>query len=145
MTANSPFLDTNILIRFLTGDVPEQAEQCRSLVNDLSDGSRAAWTSHFVIAEAVFTLSRYYGLDRESIAEKLGIIISLRGLRIDDKRMFREVFALYTEHPAIDYADCYHAALIQTHGDGRVLSYDKHFDRLRGVERIEPSDLIGKE
>lgn len=138
MTRNEPFLDTNILIRFLTGDEPRQAQACRRLMAALADGRREAWTSHLVIAEAVFTLSRYYELDRPTIARKLGLLASLRGLRIRNKRMFADVFALYVEHPGVDYADCYHAVLAASEGCTQVLSYDKQFDLLPGVARILP-------
>jgi predicted nucleic acid-binding protein len=143
MSDTIPFLDTNILIRFLVNDVPQQAAECRKLVDALANGTQHAWTSHFVIAEAEFTLSKYYKLDRVRIAEMLSIIISLRGLKIDEKRIFERVFQLYLDHPSVDYADCYHAALAASRGCSRVLSYDKHFDRFSDLARVEPGDLLG--
>ena len=58
MTTDLPFLDTNILIRHLTGDHPEQSPRCRDLLLELETGARSAWTSHLVVAEVVYVLVR---------------------------------------------------------------------------------------
>ena len=37
-----------------------------------------------------------------------------------------------------DYIDAYHVALMERRGTTEVLSYDKHFDRVEGIQRREP-------
>ena len=137
MTEALPFLDTNVLIRHLAGDHPEQSPRCRALVVDLEAGSRSAWTSHLVVAEAVYVLIRIYGFGRQQAADALLPLIELAGLKIPRKRLFRRVFELFTT-TALTYPDCYHAALVERSGDRRVISFDQGFDRLRTLTRIEP-------
>ena len=137
MTTDLPFLDTNILIRHLAGDHPEQSPRCRDLLLELETGARSAWTSHLVVAEAVFVLARLYQFERQQIADVLLPLIELPGLKLPRKRLFRRVFELFTT-TALSYPDCYHGALSERSGEPRILSYDKGFDRLGTVKRIEP-------
>ena len=137
MSTDRPFLDTNILIRHLTGDHPEQSPRCRDLIAELETGTRTAWTSHLVVAEAVYVLSRGYEFERQQVADVLLPLIELTGLKIPRKRLFRRVFELFTT-TALTYPDCYHAALVERSGDRRVISFDRGFDKLAGVKRIEP-------
>jgi len=137
MTEALPFLDTNVLVRHLAGDHPEQSPRCRALVVDLETGSRSAWTSHLVVAEAVYVLVRIYGFGRQQAAVALLPLIELSGLKIPRKRLFRRVFELFTTTP-LTYPDCYHAALVERSGDRRVISFDQGFDRLSTLKRIGP-------
>ena len=137
MSLGVPFLDTNILIRHLTGDHPAQSPRCRDLIIALETGAQTAWTSHLVVAEAVYVLTRVYAFPRPQVADVLLPLIDLPGLKIPRKRLFRRVFALYTT-TALTFPDCYHAALVEGSGDRRVISFDRGFDHLSTVTRLEP-------
>lgn len=137
MTKDLPFVDTNIFIRHLTGDHPDQSPRARDFFLALEAGTRSAWTSHMVVAEIVYVLTRIYGFDRDQVARGVGALLDLPGLQIPRPRLFRRVFELYTT-TALTYPDCYHAALVERSGDRRILSFDQGFDRLPQVTRIEP-------
>ena len=64
-------------------------------------------------------------------------LISLPGLKLPHKRLYTRVFELYTSL-AIDYIDAYHVALMEQRGSTEVLSYDKHFNRVAGIQHREP-------
>jgi predicted nucleic acid-binding protein len=134
-----PFLDSNVLLRHLTNDDPAAGQACFALIRDIELGKLSAWTTDLVIAEVVFVLAskRTYNLDRETIRDVLLPIIELPGLKVPHKRLYRRIFQLYTSLP-LDYVDAYHAALMEQRGARTVLSYDRHFDRVAGVERREP-------
>jgi predicted nucleic acid-binding protein len=134
-----PFLDANILLRHLTNDDPASGRACLALMQAIEQREIRAWTSDLVIAEVVFVLSskRLYNLERETIRDLLLPLINLPGLKIAHKRLYRRVFELYTTLP-IDYVDAFHAALMEKQGTRKILSYDKHFDRVPGIERREP-------
>lgn len=133
------FLDTNILLRHLLNDVPERSLACFRLIQALEKGHLTAWTSDLVLAEVVFVLSSKstYNLSRETIRDLLLPLIHLPGLKLEHKRLYDQVFELYTSLP-IDYIDAYHAALIENQKQQELYSYDTDFDRISGLQRMEP-------
>lgn len=141
MPANTSvrFLDTNIFLRHFTNDNPIQSPACFALIQAIEQGRVTAWTSNLVIAEVVFVLSSkvIYNYDRETIRDVLLPIIDLPGIKLAHKRMYNRVFELYTTLN-IDYVDAYNAALMESHRQLEVYSYDQDFDRIIGVIKIEP-------
>ncbi len=128
-----------MILRHLLNDDPARSPACFALMLAIEQGKVEAWTSHLVIAEAVFVLSnkKTYNLSREEVRDLLLPLIGLPGLRIERKRLFNRVFEIYTSLP-LDYIDCYHAALIEQHQKSEIISYNLHFDKIPSVRRIEP-------
>jgi predicted nucleic acid-binding protein len=141
-TAPSPptyFLDTNIFIRHLTNDNPQQSPACFRLIQDIEQGKVKAWTSDLVIAQVVFVLAstKLYGLSREAIRDLVLPLVQLPGIRLANKRIYPRVFELYTGL-SINYTDAYNAALMENRKQTTVYSYDLDFDRVPSIERREP-------
>lgn len=134
-----PFLDSNILLRHLTNDDPQRGQACFALIQAVEQGELSVWTSDLVIAEVVFVLSNKntYHLKRETIRDLLLPLINLSGLKLPHKRLYPRILELYVTSP-LDYIDAYHVALMEWRGTTEVLSYDKHFDRVEGIQRREP-------
>ena len=134
-----PFLDANILIRHLTNDDPVKSPAAFALIQAIEQGSVTVWTSELIIAEVVFVLSSktLYSMDRATISDLLLPIINLPGIKLANKRVYNVVFDLYTRLN-IDYTDAYNAALALHSNRPDVYSYDKHFDRVPGIKRLEP-------
>ena len=135
------FLDTNILLRHLTRDDPKKAEACTRLFQDIETGKLSAWTSDLVVAEVVFVLSSKgpngYNYTREEIRAGLVPLLALPGLQLPSKRFYPRIFELYTTHK-IDFIDVYHAALVEGDEQKELYSYDRDFDAIENVTRIEP-------
>ena len=133
------FLDCSIILRHLTNDDPERGQACFAVIQAIEQGELSVWTSDLVIAEVVFVLSnkRTYDLSRETIRDLLLPLIGLPGIKLPNKRSYRRAFQLYTTLP-IDYIDAYHVALMEQRGITAILSYDRHFDQVEGIERREP-------
>ncbi|MGB9879182.1 MAG: type II toxin-antitoxin system VapC family toxin, partial [Anaerolineae bacterium] len=55
-----PVLDANILLRFLTNDVPELADRCTELLRRLEAGTEQAFLPDLVLADVVWTLEKFY-------------------------------------------------------------------------------------
>jgi predicted nucleic acid-binding protein len=49
----------------------------------------------------------------------------------------RRAFDLYVRFPSLSFADAYHAHLALERG-GEIVSFDRGFDKIPGVKRIEP-------
>src|SRR5581483_4424214 len=82
------FIDTNILLRYFTGDDPRKAAACLALLQRIEDGQETAITSSLVVFETAFSLYSSYHLTRERIRDLLAPVLGLRGLRVPDRQTF---------------------------------------------------------
>jgi predicted nucleic acid-binding protein len=132
----TPFIDSNIFIRHIAADDPVQSPACLEFFRAVERGELVGWTSPLVVAEIVFVLSRVYNVGREGIRDAILPLLLLPGIRLDQKPLMKRVFELFVAS-SIDYVDAYHAALLE-HQGGQLYSYDRHFDRVPGLQRMEP-------
>jgi uncharacterized protein len=132
-----PFLDTNVILRHLLADDPEQSPRATAFLTRVEEGSVRVRTADTVVFEAVFTLERRYRLAKEKIREALLPLLQLSGIVLPGKRQYEEVFALYVKLD-LPFADAYDAVLAKRSEEPQVVSFDRHFDRIPGITRIEP-------
>src|SRR5260370_38152381 len=81
------FLDTNILLRFLTRDDEQKAQQALDLLLRIERGEEKVITSPLVIFETIFTLQKLYKVPRDIIKEQVLSIISLRSFNFQIKSL----------------------------------------------------------
>lgn len=133
------FLDANIFLRFLTGDDRRKAEACRRLVQKAVEGKVALSTDPMILAEVVWVLESYYGLKRGEIAIKLEMILNTSNLTVSEGDAFAQAVELYAGS-GIDLADCFAAATAACEG-ATLVSYDRDFDSIEEIVRVEPGDV----
>lgn len=133
------FLDTNILIRYLTKDDPEKAARAYAFLLQVEQGTTLATTAEAVIAEVVYVLSSktLYNVPRPTIRQRLIAIIDLPGLRLPNKPIYRRVLDLYAT-TNLDFVDCVVVAQMERAKLTRLLSFDRDFDAIPGITRVEP-------
>ena len=133
------FLDTNVILRFLTKDHPEQSMAALALLEQLADGRLAATTSESVIVEVVQVLSSraLYSLSRAEVMKHVRAVLGLKGLKLPGKGIYRAALDIYSS-TNVDFVDALTAAQMKHRGIATILSFDRHFDRLPGVRREEP-------
>ena len=135
------FLDTNVILRYLTHDDPEKAEACYQLFQRVNRGEETVIACEAIIAEVVYVLrsSRAgYGLNREEIRSRLIPILMLRGLRLHQKQLYINALNIYASSTSFDFEDAIAVAYMQHHDINEIVSYDKDFDSFPGIERQEP-------
>ncbi|MGH7862232.1 MAG: PIN domain-containing protein [Candidatus Dormibacteraceae bacterium] len=134
----SDFVDTSVFVRILTKDDPVKFERCLSLLERAERGETRLVTSESVVAEIVYVLSgQIYRTARSVIAELLHPMLENRGLTLDHKQSIIEALALYGES-SLDFEDCLSVAHTRRLGLGAIYSYDRHFDRIPLMRRVEP-------
>ena len=133
------FLDTNILLRFFTGDDSQKAQQALNLFMRIERGEEKVITSSSVIFETVYTLQSFYKLPRGEIKDKLLPIISMRGVHLPDKSVYYRAFDLYVTKN-ISFADAYNAAYMISEEIFNIYSWDRDFDKIEGIVRLEPEE-----
>ena len=131
------FLDTTILLRYLTGDDPKKAAGALALLHRIEEGEERVATSPLVIFETVFTLQKAYRIPRSQIRAALSDLISLRGVELPNKPVYLQALDLYTEKN-ISFADAYNAAYIHAHHLNEIYSFDTDFDKIDDIIRVEP-------
>jgi len=131
------FLDTNILLRFLTRDDEGKAQQALDLLLRVERGEEKVITSPLVIFETIYTLQSFYKVPRQLIKEQILSIISLRSLHLPDKNLYHRAFDLYVTKN-ISFADAYNAVYMQAEEVSHIYSWDRDFDKIDGITRLEP-------
>lgn len=131
------FLDTNVLLRYLTGDDADKAEQALDLLLRIERGEEKVMTSPLVIFETIYTLQKTYKIPRQEISDFVLPIIFLRGLQISDKDVYPRAFDLYVAKN-ISFADAYNAAYMMVEEIRDIYSWDTDFDKIDDITRIEP-------
>ncbi len=85
------FLDTNVILRYLTRDDEAKAEACYRLFQRASRGEEELFTCEAIVTEVVYVLSSrrvLYRLSHEEIRARLAPILAIRGLRLPQKRVY---------------------------------------------------------
>ncbi|MCA1675630.1 MAG: PIN domain-containing protein [Actinobacteria bacterium] len=131
--ALTAFLDTNVLIRHLTGDPPSLAERATAA---LAGGERLLLTD-LVLAECVYVLESFYEVERARVAELMRAAISLPSIATVDPATLLRALEVY-EVERLDFAEAYLVAQAEATGVGDILSFDRSIDRVASVMRREP-------
>lgn len=128
------FVDTNILIRHITGDPSEQA---RRATRYLAHADQLLLPD-LILAEVAYVLESYYEVPRLQLAETLRAVLAFPAVRVVDSALLHRVVELYEVH-RLDFADAYLVASAERTGVGVVASFDRGIDRVGTVLREEPA------
>ncbi|CAN5127735.1 PIN domain-containing protein [soil metagenome] len=138
MALRPEFVDTNVFLRYLTNDVPEQADAVERLLQGAAREERLLVTTALVIAEVVWTLESYYRLPRGAIQEAVFGILNTPGLEVEGAETVLQAMAWYRERN-VDFADAFHAAWMLEGGLEIVHTFDRiHFGRFEHVSVSVP-------
>lgn len=130
----SAFLDTNILVRHLTGDPPEQAARATKFLAEADE----LLLADLVVAEVVYVLESFYEVPRPRVAELVRAIIAFPAIVVLDPAVLLRALEVY-ETERLDFAEAYLVAQAERSGVGMVASFDKAIDRVATVRRLEPA------
>ena len=131
------FVDTNVFLRFLVNDDPAKADACEALFRSALAGDEALCTSDMVIAEIIWVLESYYELKKADIRESVEKILNTRNLHCPNREIIISALSIYAEKN-IDFVDAFNAFMLKRDEINEIYSYDKHFDRIDWINRIEP-------
>ncbi len=131
------FVDTNIFLRYLTGDDKAKYSKCRTLFERAVSGKEFLVTSEMVIAEVIWTLLSYYKVSKEEVIEKVSIILNTPNIQVENHKVLTEALLLYSIKN-IDFIDAYNAVYVKHKKLAEIYSYDEDFDKVEFVKRVEP-------
>lgn len=125
-------VDSNILIRHLVNDEPDQANKARKFLNS---GTRFT-IADVTVAEVYWVLRRVYRNDKHVVITMLEAIIGKPEV-FCNRKLLKMTFSYLKEHN-VSFIDAYTAAFANVHDDSVVVSFDHDFDKIDGITRQEP-------
>jgi predicted nucleic acid-binding protein len=129
----SAFIDTNIIVRHLTGDPPAMAARATRFLARARD----LLLTDLILAETVYVLESFYEAPRDQVAEAMRSMIAFESIVCVDPATLLRAIEVY-ETDRLDFADAYLVASAESTQVGRIASFDQAIDRVHTVERVEP-------
>jgi predicted nucleic acid-binding protein len=131
------FCDTNVLIRLLTGDPPDQAASAARALDAAVAGRFTVIVPDLVVAEVAYVLGSS-GVPAAEGAVLIGRLLTIPGVEVVDRSLVHDALRLWSSG-RLDFANAYLAALGRRISESAVLSFDRDLDGLEGVTRMDPA------
>ncbi len=125
-------VDTNILVRLVVNDNPDQVARATRLLR-----SDSIFISKTVLLESEWVLRKAFSLPRESVFRSLAAITRLSNATLEDTDQFHRALEAY--RAGMDFADAMH--LQGGPADARFASFDRKLVRdavAREFDAFEP-------
>jgi predicted nucleic-acid-binding protein len=111
-------VDTNLLVRLLTKDDPNQAKRAAKIIE-----SDVIFIPKTVMLETEWVLRHAYGIDKDAIMKGFQKIMGLPNVRVEDQQTVFQAISWYES--GLDFEDALHLASSMK-ADGFV-TFDKAF------------------
>ena len=132
----SAFVDTNVLVRHLTGDPANMADRATAYLASENE----LFLTDLVAAETVYVLESFYEAPRTEVAEALRSLVAFESIACVDPAILLRAAEVYETY-RIDFAEAYLVACAESTGVGVVASFDRSLDRVPSIARVEPPTL----
>jgi predicted nucleic-acid-binding protein len=116
-------LDTNIIIRFLTGEPHKQFEEAKRIMLQVQNLELQVEILDTVMMEVYFVMTKFYKLPNDEVINDLKVILSLEGVVNRDKAILIETLNMVQRHN-IDFVDALICSKSRLQGY-EVISFDK--------------------
>lgn len=131
-------LDTNVLVRFLLQDDPEQAEHARRVIEEALASGEPLAVGLLVILETEWVLRSCAKLHKKTVITTFRMLLEARDLRIEHEESLEHALYLY-ENSTADFADCLMATRYKQSGCSAMLTFDRKAATIPGVVLLTPS------
>ena len=123
-------VDTNVLVRYLAQDDPEQAALATKVFERGPHADRILLVL-VVLAETWWVLSRSYGMAPDAIADVIAGLLTAEEIVVSDEPTVR--MALAQVRRGHDFADALIAAACRADGADHTVTFDKKASSLDGM------------
>lgn len=124
-------LDTNIVVRLIVADDPEQTDRAEKLLR-----REEAHVPLTVILETAWVLGRGYRLSREVVVSSLRALAGLATVHVEDEAAVCQ--AIDWHEAGLDFADALHLATLRA--DDSFVTFDR--DLVRRASRLPAAPAV---
>jgi predicted nucleic-acid-binding protein len=136
MARINALIDTNVLVRFLTGERDGKYGGLYDFFQSLERGDKRVELKLIVLFQTVFVLKGFYKVPKEEVAQSLLDLLGYKGIGMKEKKVVRRTVELWRDNK-LDIVDCYLIACLEGNEQNCLYSYDRDFDRFK-IPRREP-------
>ena len=123
-------LDTNVIVRLLCDDVPEHSAAIDELIAEAAAGGCRLRVVESTLAEAVFVLTSFYGLERSAVAAALRMLLERPGVVMEHPEATIDALGRFAAG-RLHWVDHYVAARAEA-GGMRLATFDRKLRRAAG-------------
>lgn len=116
-------LDTNVLVRLLTGDDQKQQQIAQAYLKRSCSQERPAYINRIVVAETVWVLERGYRYERSQIAAALEDVLHTVEFHVEDREAVELALAMYRDGAGFSDALIAHTSAGET-GEVIIATFD---------------------
>lgn len=131
----SAFIDTNVIVRHLTGDPPPMARRAKAFLAEADE----LLLADLIVAETVYVLESFYEVPRARVAELVRAVLAFPPMTVVDEPLLLRAIEIY-EVDRLDFAEAYLVACAEVSGVGAVASFDKAVGRMTTIRRVLPGE-----
>lgn len=118
-------IDTNIILRLLTGDIPSQADEAKKLFKQIEEKKITGIVSILVVNELVWILERFYNQKKQDYIPSVLKLLSIKNIKILEVRKQQLVEILEEMATSnLDFTDLYLLNL-KKNSNWKIASFDK--------------------
>jgi predicted nucleic acid-binding protein len=129
----SAFLDTNIIVRHLTGDPPRMARQATAFLAAADE----LLLTDLIVAETIYVLESFCEVAHHRVAELIRAVLAFPPVTVVDDALLLRALEVYEVH-RLDFAEAYLVACAEVSGVGAVASFDRALSRTPTVRHLIP-------
>ena len=128
-------LDTNVLLRAIAIDDPEQTVQARTFIARNCTHDNPGFVSAVVLLEAAWVLENPYGYSRDALAAFVDGLLAVEELVVERAEAVRTALEVFRQHP-VDFADALIGAVNRAAGCSATATFDRRAAKLQGFCRV---------
>ncbi len=121
--------DTNVILRYLLRDIPEQFEKAAAFFEQVRTGAKRAVILESVVVECVYVLMKFYGVPKAEVAASLSGLLQYKGVVNSDRTALMDALRLMAE-TGLDMVDCVLVAK-GNHNNLEIMTFDKQMEKAR--------------
>jgi predicted nucleic-acid-binding protein len=124
-------VDTNVLVRLVTGDDADQASAAERFVE------AGAWVSAVVLAETIWVLSAVYERNHGQIADAVRMLLQQEHLVLEHADIVAASLEQFEARPnKVSFTDCLIVGLARKAGHVPLGTFDRELGKLDGAQQV---------
>ena len=135
-------VDTNVIVRYLVGDDPEQAEAARALLDRFTPED-PAFISREVVMEVAWVLERSYRFPRSRVADALMDLTASDSLAVESSDHVAAAAHRY-RRGVVGFSDLMVLSAAERAGALPLYTFDRRLARMQGVALVGGGDVSAR-